>query len=253
MQINKDTYEIQSGLAAYCRTNVAPHLPGITEGRIHQYRRLVYNIVDDTFEGAFPITRKLLNDEEWHTLINSFFMHHACQTPSVWKLPFEFYEYVAESELAIKQQYPFLTDLLYFEWLEIDVHTMPDVAQEECRETGSWLTDRIIINKEFKLIRLSYPVHQLAPEALKENNSEGNYFVLIYREPQNGDVQFFDLSPLYAVLITQLSETGKDLESIIPELCALFQVERSANVDASIISFLEQLKQKEFVLGFADA
>ena len=95
MLINKDTYAIQSGLASYCRTNEEPNLPGVTKGRIQQYRRLVYNVIDDTFEGAFPITRKLLNDEEWHDLVNTFFINHACQTPSVWKLPFEFYEYVA--------------------------------------------------------------------------------------------------------------------------------------------------------------
>lgn len=253
MHINKDTYEIQSGLASYCRTNVEPHLPGVTEGRIQQYRRLVYNVIDDTFEGAFPITRQLLSDEEWHELVNSFFTHHACQTPSVWKLPFEFYEYVAATDLAAKQRYPFLTDLLYFEWLEIDVHTMPDIEQEAYLSEGSWHHDRLVINKEFKLIQLNYPVHQLRPEALKENDHQGNYFVLIYREPENGSVQFFDLSPLYALLISQLVESGQTLEAILPGLCDVFKLQRSAGVDDAVIAFLSQLRQKGFVLGFARA
>lgn len=251
MLISEETYKIQSALARYCRTDDKQDLPGIAENRIHQYRRLVYNIIDDTFEGAFPITRSFLSDEEWHRLINDFFANHNCQTPSVWKLPFEFYEHVLNTALEIKTTYPFLTDLLYFEWLEIEVHTMPDIDNGKVTQNGSWLKDTIAINREFKLVRFNYPVHQCKPSELNTNLYNGDYFVLIYREQDSGDVQFFNLSALYAFIISQLEIPTKNLDEIISEVCTLFRIDRNSEVDATIISFLKQMKEKKFVLGFS--
>jgi hypothetical protein len=252
MQITEETYKIQSGLAEYCRTGVLPDLPGLTPNRVQQYRRLVYNIIDDTFEGAFPITRNFLSDEEWHGLVNAFFSDHACSEPSIWKLPFELYEFLAVNGSELKDKYPFLTDLIYFEWLEIDVHTMPDEPQQKFKAEGNWLKEKIVINKEFKLAQFRYPVHQFKPSQLMENSREGAYFVLIYREPVSGNVQFFGLSPLFAFIITQLAEEKNDLDFIIYQTCALFRIRRSSEVETTIINFLVQLKQKEFVFGFTE-
>jgi hypothetical protein len=253
MPVTEDTYKIQSGLASYCRTNVEADLPGLTENRVQQYRRLVYNVIDDTFDGAFPVTRKLLSDTEWHELVNHFFSHHACQTPSVWKLPFEFYEYICATDLEIKKTYPFITNLLYFEWLEIEVHTMPDEPSGKFRMKGDWLNDKIVINKEFRLVQLSYPVHQLKPEELKKDKREGNYFVLIFREPDTGNVQFFDLSPLYAYLVSQLAETEKNIHTIVDDISVLFAIERNPDIEKHVVDFLNHLAQKKFIFGFAHA
>lgn len=250
MGVNADTHKIQSDLASYCRTDREPDLPGLAPNRVQQYRRLVYNIIDDTFEGAFPITRSFLNDEEWHGLIHEFFSKHQCQTPSVWKLPLEFYEFVMENPLELKIKYPFLTDLLYFEWLEIDVHTMPDIAYPNYSDKGDWLKDKIALNPEFKLLQFAYPVHQCKPAEMIANPGKGDYFVLIYRQPESGDVQFVNLSPLYTYVITTLSEGERDLNSIISEVCEVFHIDRNTEVDDNIIKFLNQMKTRQFVLGF---
>lgn len=251
MQLSKETYKIQSDLATYCRTNKQPNLPGISENRIDQYRRLVYNIIDDTLEGAFPITKSFLKEKEWDKMIFDFCANHSCQTPSVWKLPFEFYEYLVKNEIVLKIKYPFLTDLIYFEWLEIDIHTMPDVVQQDFQQKGNWFTNKIILNKEFKIVQLNHPVHQQTPKQLIKNNQNGIYYVLIYREADTGTVQFFDLSPLHAFLIMKLNETDEMLHLIITELCIIFKLQRSSEIDSYLISFLETLKEKKFVLGFS--
>jgi hypothetical protein len=251
MSVTEETYKIQSDLADYCRTNVLPDLPGLTPNRVQQYRRLVYNIIDDTLEGAYPITRSFLSEEEWHGLVNDFFAKHACKHPSIWKMPYEFYEFLSEKDHHLKDKYPFLTDLLYFEWLEIEVHTQPDEVHEKYREEGNWLSDRIITNRECRLVQLKYPVHQSKPDELLKDTKAGIYFVLIYREPASGNVQFFDLSPLYAFVITQLAETTNTLDHIIFQTSALFGLERTPDVEKNIIHFLEQLRLKQFVLGFA--
>ncbi len=250
MPLTKETYKIQSELASYCRTDVMPELPGVTDGRLQHYRRLVYAVIEDTFEGAFPITRSFVNQQEWIDLVTGFFKKHACQTPSVWRLPYELYEYVSATELKLKVNYPFLTDLLYFEWLEIEVHTMPDQPAPNFKEEGNWLKDFLVFNPEFKLIQVNYPVHLFKPNELIENARKGDYFVLIFREPETGKVQFFDLSAFFGYLLIRLKESERNMDLILGEACPLFGLERTNELEQRTEEFLQQLKQQKFLFGY---
>lgn len=252
MPLTNETQNIQSTLARYCRTGVIPELPGVSVKGLQQYRRLVYNVIDDTLEGAFPITHAFLSAEEWHELVTFFFKEHACQTTSVWKLPYEFYEFVNANDLELKHLYPFLVDLLYFEWLEIEVHTMPDYPVRKYRLQGNWLTDQLVLNPEFRLVNLNYPVHLFTPSELNEEAKEGNYYVLTYRELDTGNVQFFDVSIFYGYMIMQIIETEKNQDNILNDACALFNLERTTELEQSVEFFLDHLLQKKFLLGYVN-
>ena len=55
--LKKETQLQQNLLADYCRTGTEPEgLIGINKENLHHYRRLVYNIVTDILETAYPIT-----------------------------------------------------------------------------------------------------------------------------------------------------------------------------------------------------
>ena len=56
MNLREGNTEIQKPLGEYCRTGVELKIPGVTPGRVHHYRRLVYNVVRDTLDTAYPIT-----------------------------------------------------------------------------------------------------------------------------------------------------------------------------------------------------
>lgn len=251
MLLTKNTHDIQSGLASYCRTNTPVNLPGITPGRVHHYRRLVYNIIDDTFSGAFPITRSFLTDDEWDFLVDRFFSNHPCSTPSIWRLPKEFYEYVQQHPSVLNEKYPFLTDLLYFEWLEIEIHTMPDEPALPYREKGDLINDELVLNPEFRLVQLEYPVHCTKPADLLKHTKPSINFVLIFRHPETGNVEFFDLSALYAILITQLHETQKPVSTLLDSICPLFNLEHNLAVSNEVEVFVNELMNKKFIRGFA--
>lgn len=246
--LNKETKQQQAKLAEYCRTGIEPELIDINKNNLYQYRRLVFNIASDTLETAYPITYSFLPTETWEKLVYDFFAEHKCQTTQVWRMPLEFYDYCKEKNIQEKIKIPFLNDLLYFEWLELDVHTMEDIAYPKTKEIGSWLTDVIALNPEHRLIQLSYPVHTTAPtEQLEEK--QGDYFLLIYREKESGRVQFFDLSMLYVFIIENISN-GLQLSTILEEANTLLQINDMDLLTRHALTFLEDLKQREFVLGF---
>lgn len=244
----EDTAVQQSRLANYCRTGVLEPIKGLTENRVGNYRRLVYNVIDDTLQTAFPLTYNLLTEEEWDETVNQFFSNHACQSTSVWKMPYEFYQYIEETDTKLKSIYPFLTELLLFEWMEIELYMMEDMQFPEVEISGNFESKAILFNPEFKLMQLSYPVHQKNPNKIIETD-KGEYFLLMFRDKLSGAIQFVNLSLFYAWLTEKIHVSQKPLKNILSEGADLFGIDYESLLNNSI-SFLSELKTKSFILGF---
>jgi len=247
-QLHNYTQTQQSRLASYCRTGKLNSIDGLTENRVHHYRRLVYNVVDDTLQSAFPLTFDLLTEEEWNELVNFFFSNHKCQSNSVWRMPYEFYSFVEQYDLEIKIKYHFLEDLLLFEWAEIEIYMMPDIPYPEFKLNGGWLSEIIVINPEYRILRLDYPVHLKNPNDIS-NDDKSEYYVLIFRERESGKVQFMNLSVYFAWLLEEIANEKKPLVKILKEAQSIFGLNEKILFE-NTIPFLEELNSKQFILGF---
>ena len=243
-----ETAELQEKFAEYCRTGIKTDLPGINHKNISHYRRLVYNVVNNTLEQAYPITHKVCPNNVWNDMINEFFSHHPCQTHQIWQMPYEFYQFAKNNDYRLKYKMPFLIDLLYFEWIEIEVHTMPDLPIPSYTLNGSENIDIPVINPEFRIIRLEYPVH-LNPISQVEEK-KGNYFLLVFRESDTGKVEFISLSAFYALVIELLSKGIYTLPEMIEEVRKILMKDHIKDLDININHFVVELKRKKFILGF---
>lgn len=249
--LKTSTIEQQILLANYCRTGIKPEMIGVKEENLHHYRRLVFNIAQDTLETAYPITHSFLKKEQWDDLTYQFFAEHKCNTTQVWRMPLEFYNYCKEKNIKEQLLLPFFDDLLHFEWLELEVHTMDDIPYPSYNELGSWLHDEIAVNPEYKLAAFEYPVHTTAPSDDLESK-KGNYYFLIYREKESGNVQFMDLSMLHVFILENIRE-GMRLEKILIEANTLFQLNDLELLKNHAMIFMEDLKQRQFILGFKNS
>ncbi len=248
MHLRKETIAIQEELGEYCRTGQERELPGITPGRIHHYRRLISNVVNDTLHTAFPITVAALGESQWEELVQDFFTEGIPQTPQVWKLPFEFYEYHAGRETGKRMDLPFLDDLLYFEWMEIEIHTMPDRPYPDFVSEGDLFQDRLAFNPEYEIVQLEYPIHtHPVSEAI---HMKGDHFALLYRLPESGHVQFLGLSALNVYIITRLQEEKVALNEIKNEFAHLAGIESGRYLDDALEKFLGDLLERKMILGF---
>ncbi len=248
MPLRADTYEIQSKLAEFTRDGKEPQLEGITPDRLHHYRRLIFNIVDNSMKTAYPLTRKLLSKDEWHELVDYFFRTQKSQEHQVWRMPVMLYEYVRDNDLAIKKKYPFLIDLLHFEWIEIEVYTMEDSEPFAVKEDGDWLNDLIAIHPDFSMQIYNWPVHTKKPSEITAED-EGKHFMLCYRHPETLSVRYQDLSGFHAFLIEQLAKGEYRLNDILDAATELFETPRE-DLEPNAVKFLEKMKEKRFVLGF---
>lgn len=248
MNLHKETIANMELLGEYCRTGQKLDLTGITPGRLHHYRRLVSNVFNDTLRKAFPITVAALEEDSWQELVNDFFIEGLPRTPQVWKLPFEFYQYHAGQETGNKMNLPFLDDLLNFEWMEIEIHTMPDRPCPDFVSEGDLFKNQLIFNPEYEIVQLDYPVHtHPVREAIE---MKGDYFALLYRLPETGHVQFLSLSALNVYIITRLQEEQVALDEIKHEFARVAGIESGKYLDDALERFLGDLLERRMILGF---
>lgn len=248
MLLKTETYTIQRHLSDYCKTGDWVDLPGVNQKRLSHYHRLIYNIVDDVLSTALPITYKHVNRVIWDEMVHQFFSSQGGKSPQLWKLPFEFYQYVKEHSLEKKYQLPWLIDLLYFEWLEVELFMMEDIPYPRFKTKGDWLKDALVLNPENKLIKLSYPVYKSSPDKL--DNKNGEYFLLMFREKDTGKVQFIALSVLHAYVLEAIQNIGTPLEEIIANIIYLFGINDMELLHNNLLLFLNDLKDKGFIVGF---
>ncbi len=249
MSLLPETKTIQSAMAMYCRTGDEITLPGVTPNRIQNYRRLVFSVIEENIEAAFPIAFKYIDAEKWTVMLNDFFRNHKCQSYQVWQIAGEFYEYALAENFAEKFQLPFLNDLLKFEWEEMVIYNMEDISPKPYQIIGDTLNDLLIVNPEHKLLQLKYPIHLYNPVTAKEKM--GNYFILLYREYETGRVQFIDISVWFALVIEQLHAGNLTLKTLLNEAPQLFGDIDIEELTKTTLAFITDLRDKKFVLGYA--
>lgn len=250
MLIRTDTYQQQSDLAKYCRTDILSESLKVRKDRVYHYRRLVYNVIDDSLLAAYPLLHNLLSKNEWDDLVNDFFATHACQSTQVWKMPGEFYEYIKTTDLQLKTIFPQLDDLIYFEWIEVELFMMEDMEYPLFKNEGDWVNDVIAVNPEHKIIRFNYPVH-IKNSKLITSDDKGEYFLLAYREKETGKVQFSDISALFAVIIENIAK-GLTLNKILSELKNIIKLNNTNQVIDHVLPFFMNLKKSGFLPGFVN-
>ncbi len=243
-----ETIDIQTKLGNYTRTGILPEIPGIHTNHVKQYRRLVFNVIKNNIFQAFPIAAKIIGKEQFTNMIDEFFRLHDAQTSQVWLLPGEFYEFAITNDWNEKHSFPWLTDLLLFEWIEIKVHTMPNGPRPNTQLAGHIFSSQLVINPDFELINLSYPVHILpVKEAV---HKKGVYYLLIYRNPESGKVHFINLSVLHVMIIESLKNNRDSLNNILPSIAKIFHIKDVFQFQTAIKSFILDLIDQQFVLGF---
>lgn len=247
MLLKQETHNIQTQLAEYCKTGVEVEIKGAKQDRLHHYRRLTYNIVKGALNTAYPIAQKTIDEDVWKGMIDDYYANHKMNTPLVWKMPLEFYKFVVEQKYAVKLGMPYLDDLLYFEWIEIEIHTMSDIEIPNFKDKGDLLNDKLIVTPEHEILSFDYPVHKFKGNNLLDK--EGSYFILIFRKHDTGAVRFINLSPFFAVTLQNIIEQQFTFNQSIEATAKAFGVDYDQSVQHGL-AFANELVAQGFILGY---
>lgn len=244
--LRKETEDIQGELAAYCKDGELRPVEGARTERLHHYRRLIYNIIDDALENAYPIAKSKMQQEQWREMVDDFIAEHKCQHPQLFRMPGEFVDFVLDQGYAQSFGIPYLNDLLLFEWVEVEVHTMADQLIPEANLNGNFTHEPLVFLPYIKLVHLHYPIHHLNAVNILEH--EGDYFLLVYRQ-ENGTVQYVELNELtYTILDEMMNYSSPLFEALDPHL-ATANVKVKNSFFQNALLFIQRLHEMGVVLG----
>jgi len=249
MQLRKETKNIQEHFGTFCQTGVLEKpLPGAVQERLPTYRRLVLNVIIDTLSSAYPLTKKLLGNSKFEELCSEFFANHACQESQVFRMTRELIEYISKkTNPDLHFKFPFLLELMEFEWADMFVYMMEDVEVPVAASDGNYLSDQIVLNPEHRLLQFEFPVFKTKPNQLSEKD-RGHYFCYAFRQPESGKIIFLDVSPVIATILS-LIESGQSLNDIF-DFLATQNVVLNEKQKKEVLDFLAKAAANGMILGF---
>ena len=154
MTVKKSTFQMtQQQFCRWIREPDIEQIPTFPLERMQIYRDLLFNNVCSFINLVYPVARSILPEAQWQSLLQAFFQKAKCQSPLYNDISLQFREYLADHQHPILQEYPWLEELLQFEWLELYLDT---VEIEEIRLTQS--TTWQLTRKVWVLV-YQYPVY----------------------------------------------------------------------------------------------
>ena len=197
-----------------------PHT--LSTERMQVYRDLLFNNVCSFINLVYPVTRAMLPEWQWHKLLIEFFQNAKCKSPFYNDISLQFREYLTDCNHSILHEYPWLAELLQFEWLELYLDT---VEIENIRPTGheDWQ-----LKTPVWVLVYQYPVYQWTLTRVPDVIEPMPSAIMVWRNDQD-EVCIEGLSPLFAMLVEQLNQKKlfeQDIQHLIKSICHDFSNEQ---------------------------
>lgn len=199
-------------IAQFCRTGELGPSLDLDYSRLCIYHEHVRKKIRQTLKRAFPLTHHVLSPAQWNQMIMTFLAEEECSSPFIWTLPKTFAAFAKKQDYAQQFNIPYLSDLLDFEWIEIEIYMMPDQCKGTFNRPKIVLEEVLSLNPENRLLTFSYPVFEKQP--LPRPMKKGVYFLFAFRHHESKEVQFMSLSPFYCRVVDLLKNgnlTGREL------------------------------------------
>jgi hypothetical protein len=223
---------------------------GIEDRRMNIYRELLYNNIEGFIANGFPVLREIYNDDNWHAMVRDFFANHESHSPYFLEISQEFIEYLQNERKPHDEDPAGLIELAHYEWVELALHVSDEtINMESINANGDLLSQCPVFSPVAWPLIYQFPVHTMGPDNLPEQAPEQPTYLVVYRN-RNDQVQFLELNPVSARLVSLLQEntsyTGLDaIEHIIKEM-------RHPNPDTvkqGGLAALQELQEYGIILG----
>lgn len=242
--------QFQDGFAARIRDPQGAPLPEqVPERRMRAYEELVFNNIEGFLLSCYPITRKLLDDEQWHRIVRRFVIEHRCATPLFREIPQEFLEWLDDKFDELFPTMPFLQEFMHYEWLELAVSIAADeVDLKQIEIAGNSLDGIPILNPTAQLACYHYPVHLIGPNYQPQQSDGQIHCYLLYRDVED-DVQFIQLNPVTARLLELLQQQEISGREALLQIAQEINNQEPETLIAAGGEQLDQFRQAGVVLG----
>lgn len=178
----------------------------VEERRMAIYRNLFYNNLESLLAGNFPVLRKLLSDDHWHSLVRDFLVRHRARTPYFPEIAQEFLDYLQNERESEPRDQSFLLELAHYEWVELAVSIGEERADPiEADPNGDLMAGIPLVSRLAWNLSYRYPVHQIGPDFQPDSPSDEPTHLVVYRNHRE-EVEFLEINAVTQRLLLLLQE-----------------------------------------------
>ena len=211
---------------------------GVKPERMAMYRELIFNNINGFLTNTFPVIRKILNDRQWHELVQDFFVNHKSKTPYFAEIAEEFLTYL-ESERDTSEDYPFLLELAHYEWVEMALSIATEETAVNPQVPENIMDSKITLSPLAWPLAYRYPVHRISPDYLPLEPPEHTTFLIAYRDLSD-QVKFIDINPMVYQLLEIIQQ--ENVHTIKENLERISNMAQHLSKDAVVTGGLETIK-----------
>lgn len=187
------------------------------ENPVQLYKDLVFYRFKEVIFNAYPICREQIGDES----LISFLRDYVASGPKrtyIWQMPDEFRSFLL-NEKNLTEQYPYLNDLLWLEWMDIGL-LMRKYGPASLQKEINW-SDKIALSASAELRMLTYAVYR------RDFDTKGEFPLLLFYNYDEQEIQFQELTPFLYDFLLKLKGEGseKSAEKNLEEICAKHSID----------------------------
>ncbi|MFN3713452.1 MAG: DUF2063 domain-containing protein [Alcanivoracaceae bacterium] len=241
--------EAQRRFAAHLRDPQHQPAPeGIEDRRLEIYRDLFWRNLEGFIRNGFPVLHSLLGESEWQALVRRFFADHRCQSGYFVDIPGQFLEWLSGADCDRSGLPAFVTDLAYYEWLElalgISTEEIPPVMPSA---PADLLTGTPLLSPLATLMASHWPVHRISADHLPAAPLPAPVWLLVWRDRAD-QVQFMELNAASA-RVFQLLETEQPDGAVLAESLARELAQPADTLRPFLADLLRQWCERDIVSG----
>lgn len=201
LSIIKDLILFDTAWKKRNQKNILKLLPKKAINKLPKYRDLVKTSFHSTISNIYPNTKILLK-KDWTKLLNEYIERFPPKSPILIRVAEDFPKFLSTKKDTLKK-YPFIVGLALYEWLEVEVYEM-----EEKQRNG------FLLNPYHAICTFEYPIPEIIDKIETNKNtrniSKEKTNILIYRDPDDLSVRFFELSEGTLKYIEYLKKENND-------------------------------------------
>lgn len=183
--------------------------------RMQIYVELVYNNIENFLASAFPVLRSVVPDEKWHSLVRNFIRDHSAQTPYFLEISQEFLSYLLQNPHPLQKDFPFLSALAHYEWVDLVLDIADDDLPDETTFPVDLALSVIHVSPLSSVLAYPWPVHKISPEFLPIEPVDTH--LLVYRNRQD-KVKFMELTATSSRFLQLCRDMPRGLDSCVQQL-----------------------------------
>lgn len=242
-----DFQRYQKEFCAHARSpRLNPRPAGVSAKRIGVYAQLLFNNMESTLSGCFPVCKKVLGVRKWERLVRDFFAGHRCATPLFRQIPEEFLQWLHQTQTDDIP--PFMPQLAHYEWVELAVAVADVPMPAGWNADGDLLEGKPVFTSALMLLRYDWPVQRISPRFKPVEPLTEPVCLLVFRDAAD-EVCFLELNPVSAHLVELLQGGNHSGREALMNIAQALRHPDAEQVVAFGASVLADLKARGAILG----